>query len=100
MAVKKRSETAASKAVTQAQAEALANELADKPYDRISRDAIEAVKPQPADKRKSVPISVSLPPGIIEQLEDAAVANKRAGGVLKSVSAIIKDALEEKGFKL
>lgn len=97
--VKKSSETATKRTISQADSEALARELADKPYGSKVDASPTAAQPQ-SDKRKSVPISVSLPTGVIEQLEDAVYANKRSGGALKSISAIVKDALEAKGFKL
>ncbi|MGP5427469.1 hypothetical protein [Pseudomonas helleri] len=93
MAVKKSSETANKRAsVSEQDAERLASELADKPY---------GSQPQPraVDTRKAVPVSVSLPPSVLEQLEDAVRANKRAGKPLRTVSAIVKYALEAQGFK-
>jgi len=93
MAVKKSSETANKRAtVSQEDSERLARELADKPYD--SQPQIKNV-----DNRKAVPVSVSLPPSILEQLEDAVRANKRSGKPLRTVSAIVKNALEAQGFK-
>lgn len=93
MAVKKSSETAIKKStVSQEDSERLASELADKPYD--SKPQVRAV-----DKRKAVPISVSLPPSIIEQIEDVVRDNKRGGKPNRTVSAIIRSALEAQGFK-
>ncbi|MEX6666832.1 MULTISPECIES: ribbon-helix-helix domain-containing protein [Pseudomonas] len=93
MAVKKSSETATKKAnVSQEESERLASELADKPYG--SQPQVRA-----PDKRKAVPISVSLPPSMIEQIEDVVRANKRGGMPNRTVSALIRSALEAQGFK-
>ncbi|EIU3733322.1 TPA: hypothetical protein ACRMXN_005651 [Pseudomonas aeruginosa] len=70
-----------------AEIEALARELAGRPYG----------SKQPA-KQKAKPVTISLPPSMIEQLEDAALRNKRENGDLKTVSAIVRDALEAKGY--
>lgn len=83
------SKTAAARTTaTPAQAEKLAQQLADKPYG--------GVKESPEAKAQAV--SISLPPAMIERLQDAALANKRGGGDLKTVSAIVRDALERAGY--
>lgn len=79
MAIKKRSPTTKS-------VEALANELADKPYGDSS-------SPLKEDELTRVSISISV--GMQQRLEDFALKNKRSGGDLKSTSAIIRAAVEE-----
>lgn len=75
---------------SQAAVEALANELADRPYGVTQ---VEPVQEKPAQPVKRKPISISLPPEMIERLEDLALKNKRAGTGPKSVSALVLDAL-------
>lgn len=72
---------------TSEQAEKLAQQLADKPYGGV-KDA----------EQKAQAMSISLPPSMIEKLQDTALANKRGGGDLKTVSAIVRDALERAGY--
>lgn len=89
---KPRSETAAvKKVVTAKDADIIADELADKVYGESKAPEV-----KPVEKVK--PITISLPPSLIEALEDAAMANKRKGEGAKSVSAIVRKALEENGF--
>lgn len=78
-----------------AQVEALANELADRPY---GVTAATAPTSSAAEWVKRKTLSISLPPDLIERLEDAALRNKRAGEGPKSVSAIVLAALEEAGY--
>lgn len=77
------------------QVEALANELADRPYGLAQAAASTPVTTELV-KRKT--LSISLPPDLIERLEDAALKNKRAGEGPKSVSAIVLAALEAVGY--
>jgi hypothetical protein len=72
---------------TPEQANKLAQQLADKPY-----GGVKEVEP------KAQNISISLPPALVEKLQDAALANKRGAGDLKTVSAIVRDALERAGY--
>lgn len=74
---------------TAEQAEKLAQQLADKPYGSVKEAPTEA---------KAQNVSISLPPAMIERLQDAALANKRGAGDLKTVSAIVRDALERAGY--
>lgn len=76
----------ASAKATPAQANALAKQLADKPYGSAKAD------------EKSKPISISLPPAMIEAVQDKALANKRAGADDRTVSAIIRTLLENEGY--
>lgn len=75
MAIKKR------KNVTEKDAQKLADELADKPYGGQK------------DNDKMVNTSITLPQSLLNKLEDQAFANKREGIEPKSVSAIIRKAL-------
>lgn len=89
------SKTAAGqKVATPEQADKLADALADKPYG--------GVKSKPVAKStaeaKAQNVSISLPPALIIKLQDSAMLNKRSGSDLKTVSAIIKDALEKAGY--
>jgi len=63
--------------------EKLANELADKPY---GEEAIE--------EERLVRTSLSLPASMHEALEDMAIKNKRAGHDLRTVSAIVREAID------
>lgn len=78
MAIKKRSKA------TEKQAQALADEIADKPYGSKK------------DNDKMVNTSITLPQLLLNKLEDQAFANKRKGIEPKSVSAIIRDALNNR----
>lgn len=77
MAIKSRKSTALA-------ADRLADELADKPYGSDGNKA-----------EKLVRTSLSLPADMHEQLEDIATANKRAGRDLRTVSAIVRVAIEK-----
>lgn len=72
---------------TPEQADKLAKQMADKPY-----GGVKDIEP------KAQNVSISLSPALIEKLQDAALANKRGGGHLKTVSAIVRDALERAGY--
>lgn len=73
---------------SQAKIDALTRELVDRPYG----------EEKPANSKKAKPVTISLPPNLIEQLEDKARENKRSGTGPKTVSAIVRDALEKIGF--
>lgn len=90
--VKPVSRTAASQQkATPEQADALAAQLADKPYGSDS-----AVKAKP-EKAKS--FSMSLPPALYQRLEEQAFANKRSGAGPKTVSGLIREALAAAGYE-
>lgn len=72
---------------SQAEIDALARDLVDRPYGESLPKA-----------KKAKPVTISLPPSLIEQLEDRALENKRAGAGPKTVSAIVRDALAASGF--
>ncbi|ENT5166892.1 hypothetical protein ISH43_29460 [Pseudomonas aeruginosa] len=94
--VKPRSATAAGshQTATTEQAERLAQELADKPYGK--RKDVPPIAPE--TNRKAVAVGISLPPDMIERLQDAAHQNKRAGSGQKTVSGIIRELLEQAGY--
>jgi hypothetical protein len=95
--LKPRSQTAAEhkKTAPSADIEKLARSLADKPYGEQAK-----ADNKMSDSEKAKPIAISLPPALIEKLQDQAMANKRAGAELKTVSAIVRDALEKAGYEL
>ncbi|MBX9915391.1 MAG: hypothetical protein K2Y25_15955 [Pseudomonadaceae bacterium] len=94
---KPRSATAAAKKpISPADVEALADALVDKPYG--DAPAIKPLLKSAAVSVKAKPITISLPPSIIEQLEDAALSNKRGGNGPKTVSAIVRAALAAAGY--
>ena len=66
--------------------------LADKPYGEKAQLQLPIRQPKPR------PLTISLPDTMIEKLEDAAMQNKRAGMRAKTVSAIVKGALEAAGY--
>ncbi|RYF36380.1 MAG: hypothetical protein EOO38_27770 [Cytophagaceae bacterium] len=91
MALKKPSEAAHAKSMaTPEAADALARQLADKPYGG-EKDKAEGPK-----KAKS--LSISLPPDLIEQLEDRVRDNKRSGSGSRTVSALIRELLLTNGY--
>lgn len=67
--------------------EAIVEALADRPYGE-DKPAVE----------KARPLTISLSPSLIIQLEDAALANKRSGKGPKTASAIIREGLAAIGF--
>lgn len=71
-----------------AQVDALARELVDKPYGE-SRSV---------STKKAKPLTISLPPDLIELLEDRARENKRKGEGPKTVSALVREALAAYGI--
>ncbi|MFU2319349.1 ribbon-helix-helix protein, CopG family [Rahnella sp. PCH160] len=73
--------------VTEAEADALANRLADRPY------GDEKVFTEPAQEILTR-TTISLPQNTLREIEDLALHNKRSGISPKSVSAIIRDALD------
>lgn len=100
--VKPRSATAAGAKVKQEIPDDKVNDLieslADKPYG-------EPAKRGPGRPRKTErvpkprPVTVSLPDTMIERLEDLARKNKRKNKKeLKTISAIVRDALEARGY--
>lgn len=91
MVLKKPSQAAGKRDVSPEAADKLARQLADKPYGEKA--------PEPQGSQKAKPISISLPPSVIEQLEDAVRKNKRSGEGLRTISAIIKEALDIAGYK-
>lgn len=96
MAIKPRSQKAGEKKTPNpADIERLAQSLADKPYGEQASSPSQVKMP---DSEKAKPIAISLPPSLIEKIQDQAVANKRAGLDLKTVSAIVRDALEKVGY--
>jgi broad-specificity NMP kinase len=73
--------------VTEAEADALANRLADRPYG----DEKVVAEPEPEILTRT---TISLPQKTLREIEDLALHNKRVGVAPKSVSAIIRDALD------
>lgn len=99
MAIKPRSKTAAATEHKPtphlAEIERLANSLADKPYGQQPQQSVEK---KVLSSEKAKPVAISLPPALIERLQDQAMANKRSGAELKTVSALVRDALEKAGY--
>lgn len=91
MAIKRPSEAASAKSkVTPEAADALARQLADKPYGGKKNSA--------ESPKKAKPLSISLPPDLIEQLEDRVRDNKRSGSGSRTVSALIRESLLRDGY--
>ena len=65
-------------------AEKLANELADRPYGSI-----------PNDQEEYVVTSISITKSLLHKIEDIVTNNKRTNQEPKSVSALVRMALEE-----
>lgn len=85
--VKKPSQQAGSRSeVTPEQAEALAQRLADKLYGEEKKTA----SPETESLSRT---TISLPTTLLRQMEDLAYVNKREGKDLRSVSAIVREAL-------
>ena len=78
MPIKKR------QSVTQ-DAEKLANELTDKPYGDVPIEQDE----------KYVVTSISITKSLLHQVEDLVIKNKRANIEPKSISALVRTALEQ-----
>lgn len=73
-------------AVSEDAADKLASLLADKPYGDEKR--------QPEGQEKQARTTISLPESLLRLCEDTALDNKRAGREPKSVSALVRAALE------
>ena len=102
MALKKPSQaaTGGGKAKPDAAAvEALADQLEDRPYGE-SLPAPASTPPTVVEKPKAKPLSISLPPDVIDALEDQVIKNKRSGEGPRTVSGLIKLALRQHGYKL
>jgi len=87
MALKKPFSNPGRRAVTEAEADALANRLADRPYG----DEKPAAEVVPEILTRT---TISLPQTMLREIEDLALHNKRIGVSPKSVSAIIREALD------
>lgn len=102
MAIKPRSQKAGEKKTPNpADIERLAQSLADKPYGEqmpASPTQTSPTQTKIPESEKAKPITISLPPSLIANIQDQAISNKRAGLDLRTVSAIIKDALEKAGY--
>lgn len=104
MALKKPSQ-AAPKKPDSAAVEALANQLADRPYSssavqELARQALERQELKSKASVKAKPITISLPPHTIIELEEQVMENKRSGEGPRTVSGLIKLALKHYGYKL
>ena len=86
MAIKKREQGQST--VDVKQVEALADELADKPYGQKKEPILNT-----EDKESLSRTTISLPTALLERLEDLAFSNKRTGKEPRTVSAIIREAL-------
>lgn len=76
--------------VSEAEAEALANRLADRPYGEThNSSSVSAAPPE----EKIARTTISLPLSLLREVEDIALENKRNGTDPKNVSAIIREAL-------
>ncbi len=99
MALKKPSERASSSPVrrapvTEAEVEALAQRLADRPYGQENEaTGVTPVEPAHQDEQM-IRTTVSWPLSIQRQVEDLALANKRSGNGPKSTSALMRVAME------
>lgn len=69
--------------VTDEQADALAQRLADKPYGSLEKP----------EQEKQCRTTISLGESLLRKVEDHALQNKRSGRDPKNVSAIVRDAL-------
>lgn len=87
--VKKPSQQAGSREVTDQLAEELAERLADKPY-----GSIEKPEKDRAEQEKQCRTTISLGESMLRRTEDLALKNKRSGIEPKNVSAIVREALE------
>ncbi|HEY3591697.1 MAG TPA: hypothetical protein VGL07_16785 [Buttiauxella sp.] len=88
--------------ITPEQADAFANQFADRPYAGIAAETPAPTPPaQPtkvakvAAEEKLVRTTMTIPPALLERTEDLAIRNKRSGIEPKNVSAIVRAALEE-----
>ncbi|MBJ2293261.1 hypothetical protein JFT44_25410 [Pseudomonas sp. MF5691] len=73
------------------QIEKLAQELADKPFGQSKVKSAEI-------EQKAQAIGISLPPQMIENLQDAALKNKRSREGQRTVSGIIREVLAREGY--
>lgn len=97
--VKVRSATAAgAKAAQQEIPEAKINDLIDQLADKPYGEPAKRGPGRPRRVPKATPLTISLPDTMIERIEDVALKNKRKKKDLRTVSAIIRDALEAKGY--
>ncbi|EXF94314.1 hypothetical protein HK44_002130 [Pseudomonas fluorescens HK44] len=78
-------------------ADQLADQIADKPYGQKKAKAADSKKTVDPEQ-KAQAIGISLPPSMIEKLQDAALVNKRGGHGQKTVSGIIRELLEREGY--
>ncbi|UAN54715.1 hypothetical protein KGP26_30130 (plasmid) [Serratia sp. JSRIV002] len=100
MALKKPSERASSSPVrrapaTEAEVEALAQRLADRPYGQENEAAgVAQVEPAHQDEQMGR-TTISWPLSLQRRVEDVALANKRSGNGPKSTSALMREAMEQ-----
>lgn len=79
------------KIATEDEAEALARQLADKPYGDEHRSENTTVTEKP---EKLTRTTISLPEQLLRECEDLALKNKRSGIEPKSFSALTRMALD------
>lgn len=88
MAIKKPSQAVSQPDITPRQADILASQLAGKPYGKGKPGAKKVLDGELART------TISLPRHLFEEAEDLAMTNKRQGTDPKSVSAVVREALE------
>jgi len=94
MALKKRN---TAKDVSAEAAEALANEIADKPYGKKSKvEPIKKKVSEPgADAAKIVRTTITIPQSLMDEIDQQVLENKKNRISIKSTSAVVRDALEQ-----
>jgi len=99
--VKPRSQQVASKKATASanDIDALADRLADKPYNEAISNQTETIK-QNDEAEEMERITISITQKMRYMLEDIAIERKRAKEPSRSISAIARDALEDYFKKL
>lgn len=85
--VKPKSQQSAKKAHDPVAIEKFVNEMADKPYGHEPKS--------PPAKDEMMPVSITIPRSLRDKLDNMALKNKHEKGELRTVSAIVRAALED-----
>jgi len=80
------------KKLQRAAAPAVSSDAADRLADRLADRAYGEEKPEPEQLTRT---TISLPQDMLDKLENTAIANKRAKHDHRSVSAIVRAAVED-----
>jgi len=78
----------------------LADSMADKPYGNLPEEPKKQVSPEKTTKEELVPITVTIPVEMRDQLDQLVLKRKREKAEDRTVSAIVRKAIDQHVSKL